>query len=116
MSEPISLFVPTALIAGAAVPLALQRVPPNRFYGVRTAQTLANRESWFRVNRFAGWVFLAAAALTTGVYLSIPEMASGRSFLRLAGLRRTDRCCNHGRDHLFSTSGTPASVTAAQPR
>jgi uncharacterized membrane protein len=80
MSEPISLFVPTALIASAAAPLALKCVPPNSFYGVRTAQTLANRELWFRVNRFAGWVFLAAAALTTCVYLSIPEMASGRSF------------------------------------
>ena len=80
MSEPISLFVPAGLVAIAAIPLALQFVPPNRFYGVRTAQTLANRELWFRVNRFVGCVFLAAAALTTCVYLSIPELASGGSF------------------------------------
>ena len=86
MSEPLSLFVPTALIASAAVPLALQCVPPNPVYGVRTAQTLADRELWFRVNRFAGWVFLAAAALTTGAYLSMPEMASGGSFSGMLAL------------------------------
>jgi uncharacterized membrane protein len=80
MSEPISLFFPTALIAVAAVPLALSFVPPNPFYGVRTALTLADRDLWFHVNRFAGWVFLAAAALTTGVFTAMPELASGRSF------------------------------------
>jgi len=29
-----------------AIPLILKIVPPNRFYGFRTARTLSNRELW----------------------------------------------------------------------
>jgi uncharacterized membrane protein len=83
MSGPISMFVPAALMAVLAVPLALQVVPPNRYYGFRTARTLADREVWFRVNRFAGWALLIAASIAGGLYLSVPELASGES---LAGV------------------------------
>lgn len=83
MSNPISLFIPTAVIAAVSVPLALKLVPPNRFYGYRTAQTLADREVWFRVNRVAGASLVAAAFLTACVYLALPDLASGRS---LAGV------------------------------
>ena len=48
---PISMYVSTAVIAAVSVPLVLKLVPPNRVYGVRTSQTLASREVWFRVNR-----------------------------------------------------------------
>lgn len=83
MSEPISLFVPAVLVGLVAVPLALKLVPPNRLYGFRTAKTLANREIWFRVNRFAGLALIAAAAATLCAFLAMPELASGRSFAGL---------------------------------
>jgi hypothetical protein len=86
MSEPLSLWLPTALIAALAVPLALEVVPPNPLYGVRTARTLADRQLWFRVNRFAGRVFLLAAALTACIYASAPGLASGRSFAGMLSL------------------------------
>lgn len=80
------MFVPAALIAILAVPLALRLVPPNRFYGFRTAQTLANRDVWFRVNRVAGWALIIADAATTSLYLSKPELASGRSLMGVLAL------------------------------
>jgi uncharacterized membrane protein len=78
--------VPAALIAALSVPLALKLVPPNRVYGVRTSQTLANREVWFRVNRVAGFALIVAAGTAMCFYLAEPELASGRSFLGVLAL------------------------------
>ena len=86
MSEPISLLVPCAIIAAACIPLMLNAVPPNRVYGVRTRQTLGDRQTWFRANRFAGWAFFVAAGLSALVFRAAPEYASGRSAVGLAVL------------------------------
>jgi uncharacterized membrane protein len=86
MAGPISMYVPTAIIAALSVPLALKRVPPNRVYGYRTSQTLASREVWFRVNRVAGLALIVAAGTAMCFYLSDPELASGRSFLGVLAL------------------------------
>ena len=84
MSEPISFLTASAIVGVAAVPLALGVVPPNRLYGVRTPRVLADSRLWYRVNRFAGRLFLAAAAVSSGVYIANPQLASGRSLLGLA--------------------------------
>lgn len=86
MSGPISLLVPCAAIAAASLPLMLGAVPPNRLYGVRTRRTLADRELWFRANRFAGWAFFIASGASAAVFLARPEYASGRSALGLVVL------------------------------
>jgi uncharacterized membrane protein len=86
MSEPISMYVPAALVGALSVPLALKLVPPNRIYGVRTPQTLASREVWFRVNRVAGFALIVAVGMAMCVYLAEPEWASGRSFLGVLAL------------------------------
>jgi len=83
VSEPISFLAATGVIAVAAIPLILKIVPPNRFYGFRTSRTLSNRELWLRVNRFAGWALLIAAAVSASAFVLLPELASGRSFLGL---------------------------------
>lgn len=83
MPGPLSMFLPATIIAVLAVPLALNLVPPNRFYGYRTAHSLANRDRWYRINRFAGLALLSACALACSIYLHEPELASGRS---LAGI------------------------------
>ncbi len=79
MTAPISMFVPATLIAVFSAPLALKLIPPNRFYGVRTAGTLANREVWFRANRVAGFLLTFAAGIALISYRLNPELASGKS-------------------------------------
>ena len=83
MSAPFSFLVPCALIALASVPLMLKLVPPNGAYGFRTRRTLADRDLWYRANRFAGFALFIASAISAAVFLAHPEYASGRS---LAGL------------------------------
>ena len=79
-----SFIVPCAIIAVASLPLLLKVVPPNRFYGFRTRRTLADRELWFRANRFAGGAFFLAAAASALVFMLQPQYASGRSLAGLA--------------------------------
>jgi uncharacterized membrane protein len=75
-----SLFVPCSLIALASAPLVLGLVPPNELYGFRTKETLADRDVWFRGNRFAGVMLILAAAFSAVVFWIRPEYASGRDF------------------------------------
>lgn len=42
------------------VPLALNLVPPNRFYGFRTQTTFASLEAWYQVNFMTGLALIAA--------------------------------------------------------
>ncbi len=39
---------------GLGIPLLLQRVPPNGFYGCRTMKTLSDVNTWYAVNRVTG--------------------------------------------------------------
>jgi uncharacterized membrane protein len=48
-----------------AIPLWGRRVPPNRFYGVRTRATLADEALWYEVNARSGRDLALAAALFT---------------------------------------------------
>jgi hypothetical protein len=45
------------------LPLAMNWIPQNRWYGFRTPATLTDPELWRRVNMFAGWALLVAALL-----------------------------------------------------
>ncbi len=65
------------LISALAVPLALGRIGPNAFYGVRLQATLADRRVWFEVNRIIGrelvcvGVLLALIAGLGGLFLDL---------------------------------------------
>jgi uncharacterized membrane protein len=83
VESAFSFLVPCGIIAVASIPLVLSVVPPNRVYGFRTRQTLANRELWFRGNRFAGCAFLLASAVSAGIFAVHSEYASGRSLTGL---------------------------------
>ena len=76
MSAATPFLVATAVIASVSIPLILQVVPPNRWYGIRTAKTLSDRALWFRANRFAGWAFLGAAMASAAIFIVAPEVAS----------------------------------------
>ena len=60
-------FFPAVAIGLLSIPLALALIPRNRFYGVRTARTLASDRDWYATNRLAGWLCL----LASGAYLGL---------------------------------------------
>ena len=76
MSATTPFLAACVVIALLSVPLILKVVPPNRWYGIRTARTLSNNELWFSANRFAGWAFLMAASVSAAALLIAPEVAS----------------------------------------
>ena len=78
MSPRTEAQKPTLLLL-TSLPLMFGLVPPNRIYGFRTRRTLANRELWFRANRFSGWALFIAAATSAAVFAFDPAILSGRS-------------------------------------
>ena len=83
MDVAFSFLVPCAIIAVVSVPMMFNLVPPNRVYGFRTRRTLADRELWFRANRFLGWALFIAAVMSAAIFLLEPGLSSPRS---VAGL------------------------------
>jgi uncharacterized membrane protein len=56
------------LFVGIGIPLALQKVRPNPWYGFRTSKTLSDPHIWYAANQVTGIdLILAGAALTVGV-------------------------------------------------
>lgn len=53
------------MFVGLSIPLILERIPPNRYYGFRTAKTLSEPKIWYEVNRISGNDLLVAGALIT---------------------------------------------------
>lgn len=49
-----------ALIA-ISIPLAIQKIKPNRLYGVRTRLTLNNKAIWYKINRIYGLWMISSA-------------------------------------------------------
>lgn len=58
----LSLSVGMLVLMAIAIPLARQRIKPNRFYGVRTALTLRDDTAWYRANRLFGKAILLCGA------------------------------------------------------
>jgi len=56
----IWLSVASLVLMAIAIPLLLQKVKPNRWYGVRTARTLNDDGLWYRANRLYGIAMLTA--------------------------------------------------------
>jgi len=46
------------VFVGLGIPLALGKVPPNAWYGFRTAKTLSSAAIWYPANRSAGIDFI----------------------------------------------------------
>jgi uncharacterized membrane protein len=56
-------FIPSLLISLFSIPLVLGVVPRNRWFGVRSVQTMSGENVWLRSNRFAGAAFLFSALI-----------------------------------------------------
>lgn len=59
----LTLLALGSIFALLGVPLAARLVPPNGVYGFRTAATLRDRATWYRVNRVAGIDLIGGGAL-----------------------------------------------------
>lgn len=61
-----SIFYPLigVLIIGLGIPLAAEKIGPNRWWGLRVAKTLSNNEVWYEANKVLGYdLVLAGAAI-----------------------------------------------------
>jgi uncharacterized membrane protein len=56
------------VIAAASSLLAAGIIPPNRWFGLSTPRTLANKAQWYKANRAAGLVLLSAMAAAVAIH------------------------------------------------
>ena len=63
------------LVAVLSVPLILQRVPRNAFYGFRTRKTLSSDAVWYPANVFAGQALALASVAAAGLVWLVPADA-----------------------------------------
>src|SRR6516162_696835 len=52
-----------ALTLALGIPLILRLVPPNRFYGFRTATSYSSADAWYQLNFATGLALVAAGAV-----------------------------------------------------
>ena len=57
-----------ALTFALGIPLILRLVPPNRFYGFRTATSYSSPDAWYQIN-FATGLALVAAGVVAGLLI-----------------------------------------------
>ena len=62
-SLTVIYFGLAAVLFALALPLALGRVPTNRWYGARIARAYESPESWILVNRLSAYWFIGAACV-----------------------------------------------------
>lgn len=78
------LSVGMLLLMAVATPLAMQRIKPNRIYGVRSARTMGDRTAWYRANRTFGVVMIVSGVaffLVSALLGSWRETEAGVSIL-----------------------------------
>ena len=78
-----SLWLFTGLLfIGISLPLILEKVPPNGWYGFRVAKTFSNERIWYGANRAAGYnlfwagVAIAISSLITGLVHRIGSLTA----------------------------------------
>ena len=69
------------LLVALAIPLILDMIPRNGFYGYRTPRTLASDEVWYPANRYAGKALVVAGL----VWAALPLMVQ-RNLVNPLGL------------------------------
>ena len=82
MPEQLIFVAIGALFIGLGLPLALRRVRPNGWYGLRTPATFADEHVWYQANAISGRDFIALGFLLLVLPLVLPHMLhlSGRGY------------------------------------
>jgi uncharacterized membrane protein len=70
-------FVISGVFVVLGIPLAMRKVPPNGWYGIRTPETLSNTEIWYRVNALGGKATIAAGILSFLILLALNRFWTG---------------------------------------
>ena len=75
-AQQLVRFIPFGLpviTIATALPLALQKVPPNLWYGFRTRRTLSDPNVWYRANYLGGMdlLYSGIVALIVNLILSV---------------------------------------------
>src|SRR5262245_22882751 len=68
-----------------SVPMILEQVPPNRWYGFRTTRTLSDPRVWYPANRIAGQ-YLASAGVMILIVAGIVALFHNNLSLRAISL------------------------------
>ena len=66
------------LFIGLSIPLILGKVKPNSTYGMRTAKTLSNPETWYAANKVMGRDLLLAGIAMLVTSLIVLSMGDGQ--------------------------------------
>lgn len=80
-------FVLPILTIVTALPLVMQKVPPNWWYGFRTRRTLSDPDIWYRANYLGGIGLLYAGIISLTINLCLAvTMSSPFTFLFETGV------------------------------
>jgi hypothetical protein len=80
----VTLIVPLLIIA-LAIPVILEKVPRNYFYGFRTPYTMSSDAVWYRANKISG----VALAIGGAVWLLLGQVLPHVMDSRQAAFRLT---------------------------
>ncbi|HLO33107.1 MAG TPA: SdpI family protein [Anaerolineales bacterium] len=72
-------FIPAIVIVVLTLPLILGLIPPNRIYGIRTVETLVDKQRWYQANRYGGWTLLVSSLIYLGVAAFFPSVLAGET-------------------------------------
>jgi len=61
----LSFLVPGIIEIILSVPLILEKIKPNVFYGFRVKKTLSNKDIWYKANKYTGKDMLIAGLILT---------------------------------------------------
>ena len=59
-SAPYFLLCVPLVMIGLSIPLILEKVPPNGWYGFRIPKTMSSPAIWYPANKLGGQYFIAA--------------------------------------------------------
>lgn len=80
-------FLISGLFVVVGIPLAMKMVPQNGWYGVRTTETMSNKEIWYRANAFMGKGTVASGILSLLILLALDRFWTGAPLIeRVVGL------------------------------
>ena len=67
------------LLVGLSIPMLLDKVPPNPWYGFRVPSTLSDERLWYKANRYIARGLLATGIITVAGALALYVFAPGLS-------------------------------------
>lgn len=71
---PWMLYALPLFVCALALPMMLEKLPPNRWYGFRTSKTRSSEAIWYPANRIAGWCLFYAGLLAFALTAMRPHV------------------------------------------